>query len=183
MSPHWKGLPDLDNAGRRAVLAYLAGYGPATRANLHYWLVAGLSAGRRRLEGWLLQLMDDANVVEVPVDGHPMIHLREHLESLAVTEPRFAEVTLLPGHDQWVLGPGIDDYRVVPTARRSSVTRGANLVLQSGVVAGTWKVHQGTLAVDWCAGAGVPPQAMIEHECERLAGLLERDLDVTVTVA
>lgn len=44
-NPRWPGIPDLDDAGPRAVLAYLRAYGPATPEHLQYWLGHGLSAG------------------------------------------------------------------------------------------------------------------------------------------
>ena len=52
-SPQWRGIPDLEDAGPRAVRAYLRAYGPATPDHLHYWLGNGLSAGRRRIDRWL----------------------------------------------------------------------------------------------------------------------------------
>jgi hypothetical protein len=181
-SPRWTGLPELDDAGRRAVIAYLDAYGPATRENLHYWLVAGLSAGRRRLDGWIADLTDD-RVVEIQVDGSPMLHLREHLTSLDAAEPEPEAVTLLAGYDQWVLGPGTSDHRIVPAGRRQVVTRGANVVLRAGQVAATWKIDREGLAVSWFVEAGRPPRAEIEIEAERLSGLLNRDLTVTIAAA
>lgn len=153
-SPRWRGLPDLDDAGRRAVLAYLDAYGPATRDNLHYWLVAGLSAGRRRVDGWIGDLTED-RIVELQVDGSSMFHLREHLDALTATDPDPDGVILLPGYDQWVLGPGTADQRIVPAAHRPAVTRGANVALRGGRVAGTWKIDDGTPVVSWFDGAGI----------------------------
>lgn len=46
-NPRWNGVPDLDDAGPRAITAYLRTYGPATRDHIHYWLGDGLSAGCR----------------------------------------------------------------------------------------------------------------------------------------
>lgn len=114
VSPRWTGIVPLDEAGPRAVLSYLDGYGPATRAQLHYWLVAGLSAGARRLDGWLADLMDD-RVVVIDVAGESMFHAREHLDDLMEQKPR-TDVILLAGYDQWVLGPGTSDERIVPRA-------------------------------------------------------------------
>ena len=44
-NPRWRGIPDLDDAGPRAITAYFRTYGPATFDHLHYWLGEGLSAG------------------------------------------------------------------------------------------------------------------------------------------
>jgi hypothetical protein len=89
---------------------------------------------------------------------------------------------LLPGYDQWVLGPGTADHRIVPAAGRPAVTRGVNLALRAGRVAATWKIDRGMLAVSWFAEAGRPPRAEVEAEVERLSGLLDRDLTMTITV-
>src|SRR5690606_9467155 len=62
-NPRWAGIPDLDDAGRRAVTAYLRTYGPTTPDHLQYWFGEGLSAGRRRLQDWFAQLGD--RLVEV----------------------------------------------------------------------------------------------------------------------
>ncbi len=179
-SPRWSGIPPLDEAGPRAVLAYLDGYGPASRDQLRYWLVAGLSAGRRRLDGWLDRLLDD-RVVEIEVGGEPMLHARQHLDDLLARGPG-AEVILLPGHDQWVLGVGTGNEHIVAPARRSAVTRGAGLVLRGGVVCGTWKVTGERLSITWFAEAGSPPHVRIDIEAQRLDELIGGGgLDVTVT--
>ena len=180
-SPRWSGLPEVDDAGRRAVVSYLAGYGPATRDQLHYWLVEGLSAGRRRLDGWLADLLGE-RVVDVTVGGHPMLHLREHLEGLSA-QPPARGVVLLPGYDQWVLGPGTADRQVVPAARRALVTRGANLVLHAGVVAGTWVMARGTVTVSWFSEAASPPRDHVAAEVERLLLLVGHDLELVVTTS
>ena len=64
-NPRWRGIPDLDDAGPRAIRAYLRTYGPATRDHLHHWLVDGLSAGRKRLDGWLTGLAEELAAVDV----------------------------------------------------------------------------------------------------------------------
>jgi hypothetical protein len=176
--PGWTGLPALAEAGPAAVLAYLAGYGPVTRAQVHYWLVAGLSAGRRRVDGWLDSLVGDG-VGKVVVDGEPLLVPSDQVDDLEAQEPADS-VTLLPGHDQWVLGVGTADERVVPPARRGVVTRGANLVLRAGVVAGTWKATATQLLVSGFPEAGAPPGTGLAEEARRLAGLLGRELDVVV---
>ena len=50
-NPHWAGIPDLDEAGARAVENYFRTYGPATPAHVQYWLGEGLGAGRKRDHG------------------------------------------------------------------------------------------------------------------------------------
>lgn len=178
-SPCWRGVPDLHEAGRAAVAAYFDAYGPATPEHLRYWLGSGLSAGRKRITQWLTELADE--LVDITVAGETMLHARKHLDTLAEQPPSTA-VILLPGYDQWVLGPGTADSRIVPSRRRATVTRGANLVVTRGVVTGTWKTNADTLAISWFAEAGEPSKAEVELEAERLSTLLGQHLAVAVTV-
>lgn len=172
-NPRWAGVPELEDAGPRAVEAYFAAYGPATLDHLQYWLGAGLSAGRKRIRSWFTGLGD--RLADVDVEGEPAYVLREHLEDLVATAPSDA-VHLLPGHDQWVLGPGTADPHVVPPTRRALVTKGSNLVVASGVVSGTWKVAGDEVVVAWFAEAGAPPVDAVQEEVARLAGILDRPL-------
>ena len=84
-NPRWAGLPDLDVAGPAAVTAYLRTYGPATSDHVHYWLGNGLSAGRKRLTGWLDGLGD--RLVPVDVDGTVAHVLREDVAALEAAHP------------------------------------------------------------------------------------------------
>lgn len=139
-NPRWPGIPDLHEAGRRAVTAYLGAYGPATAAHLHYWLGEGLGTGRRRIEGWLADLAGQLTAVDV--EGEAAFLLAEHAGEVVSTPPS-RSVLLLPGHDQWVLGPGTADRHVVPPDHRPEVTRGASLLVVGGVVRGTWRIQKG----------------------------------------
>ncbi len=58
-------------------------------------------------------------------------------------------VRLLPGHDQWVMGPGTKDVHVTPPALRDLMTRKANPVIVGGVVSGTWARKGDELTVTW----------------------------------
>ena len=172
----WAGIPDLDDAGPRAITAYVRSYGPATADQVHYWFGSGLSAGRKRIDGWLAGLGDD--LVPVDVEGTTALVVREDVEGLLAATPSEA-VRLLPGHDQWVMGPGTKDPHVTPPALREAVTRKANLVVVGGVVTGTWARKGDDLTVVW-RGAGACPEAALAEEVQRLAGLLGRDLRLQV---
>ena len=176
-NPRWHGIPELDDAGPRAVTAYLRSYGPATLDHLHYWLVKGLSAGRRRLDAWFGGLGDDLAAVDV--EGTRAYVVREDLDALVAARPS-AAVRFLPGHDQWVIGPGTKDTHVTPPSRRDLMTRKANPVLVGGVVRGTWARRGHELSVIWL-DEQPRPDAAIEEEAGRLAGLLGRDLRLVVT--
>jgi hypothetical protein len=177
-NPRWAGIPDLDEAGTRAVEAYFRTYGPATPEHLHYWLGDGLGAGRKRIRSWLAGLGD--RLVAVDVDGEPAYVLREDLADLAATPPTSA-VRLLPGYDQWVLGPGTADAHVVPPARRRLVSRQANLVVAGGVVSGTWSLTDDQIVITWFAEAGAAPHDALADEVARLGPILGRPLHPTVT--
>jgi hypothetical protein len=173
---HWRGIPDLEDAGPRAITAYVGTYGPTTRDHLHHWLGQGLSAGRKRLDRWITELGDD--LVPVDVAGTAAFVRRGDADSLAATVPS-SSVRFLPGHDQWVMGVGTKDANVTPPALRELVTRKANPVIHGGVVTGTWALKGDTLTITW-QGDGPRPDTAIEAEATRLSHIIGRDLAVHV---
>ena len=74
-------------------------------------------------------------LAEVEVDGVRLHVLARDLDDLVATPPTRA-VRLLPGFDQFVLGPGTGDGRVVPAARRVAVSRQAGWISPIVVVGG-----------------------------------------------
>lgn len=176
-NPRWRGIPDVDDAGPRAIVAYLRTYGPATSDQVHYWLGEGLSAGRKRLTNWVSGLGD--RLVAVDVEGAAAYIVREDLDSLEAALPS-AAVRFLPGHDQWVIGPGTKDVHVTPASGRDRVTRKANPVIVGGVVCGTWVLKGNELTVTWL-DERPPCDESIEQETARLAGILGRDLHLRLT--
>jgi hypothetical protein len=178
-NPRWKGIPDLDDAGPRAITMYLRTYGPATSDHLHYWLGDGLSAGRRRLDRWFSELGD--RLAAVDVDGTTAFVMAEDVESLTAARPSDA-VRFLPGHDQWVMGPGTKDTHVTPSTRREAVTRKANPVTVGGVVRGTWATKGDRLTVTWLDPTQLRSRKAIEEETSRLAGILDTDLHLSLNM-
>ena len=170
-NPRWAGIPDLEDAGRRAIETYLRAYGPAAPERLQYWLAEGLGAGRKRLQAWVKDLGD--SLTEVDVEGERCYVLTEHLEELRASAASGA-VRLLPGYDQWVLGPGTADSQLVPSARRALITRGANPVVVGGVVSGTWSQADGQIAVEMFDEAGEPDADALAEETARVAAILGR---------
>jgi hypothetical protein len=120
--------------------------------------------------------------VTVDLDGEPAQVLTEDLDDLAAT-PASTAVRLLPGYDQWVLGPGTAEAHVVPPARRQLVSRQANLVIAGGVVSGTWSLAGDQLAADWFTEAGPPPRDALAAEVARLAPILDRPLRSAIRTA
>lgn len=179
-NPRWAGLPDPDEAGMRAVEGYFRAYGPATPDHVRYWLGGGLGVCRKRIQSWIAGFGD--RLAAVDIDGESAYVLREDLEEVAAT-PATTAVRLLPGYDQWVLGPGTADAHVVPPARRTLVSRGANLVIGGGVVSGTWSRTDDQVLVAWFAEAVPPAREALAEEVARLATILDRPLRSTVQTA
>ena len=179
-SSRWAGLPDPEEAAPVAFTAYLAAYGPATPDAFTGWL----GAGRRRLRAAFGALGD--RVAEVEVDGERAYVLAEDLDELDSTKPT-AAVRLLPGFDQYVLGPGTGDGHVVPRARRAAVSKQsgwiAPVVLAGGSVCGTWEVDREAVRVAWFREAGHPPRKALESEVARVRSILDRDLRAAISVA
>jgi hypothetical protein len=182
-SSRWAGLPDLEEAAPLAIAAYFGAYGPATRDAFGNWLAGGWF-GKRRLASMFDALGD--NLAEVEVDGQRMYVLAEHLGELATTRPTNA-VRLLPGFDQYVLGPGTGDAHVVPAARRAAVSRQSGwispVVVAGGVVCGTWERDGGEVRVAWFSEAGRPPRKALAAEAARLSSMIDRDLRVVIGLA
>lgn len=161
----WGGIPDLDEAGRAAVLDYFAAYGPATRSDVHHWLGEGLSAGRSRVDRWLDEVTD--RLVEIDVDGEKVWQLGDLVDELLDVEHR-THVALLPGKDAWVFGPGTKHTWVVPPAARQDMTRGAAPVVVDGVVSGTWRVRDGSLTTAWADEPSAEVARAYDAEVARL---------------
>lgn len=177
--PLWPGLPDLDDAGRAALVDYLGAYGAADLDRLHYWFGAGLSLGRRRLETWVADLGE--RVAAVSVEGQPAWCLAEHVDEVLAAEPR-NDVDLLPGSDQWVLGAGTSDPNIVPPHHRSLATRGKPLILHGGRVSGTWRIVPRAFSMHWFSDRGVP-HAELERAAERIVTRkgVAADIDIVRT--
>lgn len=173
-NPRWRGIPELDDAGPRAVEAYLRTYGPATRDHVHYWLGNGLSAGRRRIDRWVDGLGD--RLASVDVEGTTAHLMGDDLGGLEAASPS-ETVRFLPGHDQWVIGPGTQDVHVTPPSRRDLMTRKANPVVAGGVVRGTWARKGDALTVTWLDDRA-RPDAAIRREADRLGAILGSELRV-----
>ncbi len=122
-------------------------------------------------------------LAEVEVDGERAFVLAEDLDQLASARPTRA-VRLLPGFDQYVLGPGTADGHVVPAARRAAVSKQsgwiAPVVVSAGVVCGTWELDADRVKVGWFREAGRPPRKELEEEVARLASILDRGLGAAI---
>ena len=181
-SSRWNRLPDPDEAAPAAIAAYLGSYGPATIDAFGNWLAGGYF-GKRQLRSWFSAL--EEQLVEVEVDGERAHVLAEDFDELTATTPTNT-VRLLPGFDQYVLGPGTGDGHVVPTSRRAAVSRQSGwispVVLVGGVVCGTWALERDQVAVAWFEEAGRPPRKALWAELARLSSILGRDLQSVISL-
>jgi hypothetical protein len=177
--PGWGGIPDVEEAGPRVVEAYFRSYGPAAPDRVQGWLGPGLGVKRKTVTRWLEGLGD--RLVSVTIEGDRAIVLREDLDELEAARAS-ASVRLLPGRDPWVMGPGTDDARVVPRARREPVSKTANLVAARGVVGGIWSIREERLEVSWFAESGRVPRGGLAEETARLSSFLDRPLELTIAI-
>src|SRR4029453_16470666 len=148
--------------------------------HLYYWLGNGLGAGRKRIQSWIAGFGD--RLTTVHIDGESAYALREDVDDLAAT-PVSTAVRLLPGSDPWVFGPGTADAHIVPPARRTLVSRKANIVITGGVVSGTWSLTDDRVVIAWFAEAGAPARKAVAEEGGRLATIVDRPLRSTVQTA
>jgi hypothetical protein len=181
-SSRWSGLPEPGEAAPVAITAYFRAYGPTSIDAFGNWLAGGWF-GKRQLRAWFADV--EPTLAEVDVEGDRAYVLAEDVEELRSTEPTTA-LRLLPGFDQFVLGPGTGDGHVVPVSRRAAVSRQAGwispVVLVGGAVCGTWEVDRDDVRVAWFADAGRPPRRALRAEVARLSAILGRDLTPVATV-
>jgi hypothetical protein len=182
-SSHWAGVLNPDEAAPGAIVSYLAAFGPATIDAFGNWLTGGWF-GKRQPRTWFAALGD--RVAEIEVDGERAYALEEDIDDLASARPTSA-VRLLPGFDQYVLGPGTADGRVVPSPRRAAVSKQSGwispVVVAGGVVCGTWELDGDQVRVAWFREAGRLPRRALETEVARLSSILDRGLLAAISLA
>jgi hypothetical protein len=178
----WSGLPDTDTAARIAITSYLSAYGPARAKTFDAWLTrtSSRSADLRR---WFDVVADE--LVTVEVEGEECHALASELEDMKSTAPSRA-VRLLAGFDQYLLGPGTADARIIAPERRRQVSKAAGwispVVLDGGRVAGVWAPDGETIAVSLFAESAEIDRAALGAEAERVATCIGRELRLKVDI-
>jgi hypothetical protein len=178
--PGWTGQPDPADAARVVVPAYLRAHGPATMEAFDAWLTRSYSR-KAALRGWFAAVEDQLATVEIEGEGAgesgqgAAYLMADDVDDLAATEPS-ETVRLLPGFDQYVLGPGTTAAAVVPPAHRRDVSRAAGwispVVVAGGRVVGVWEPTDGTAKVQLFDDAPAPPAAALAAEVERVEAIL-----------
>ena len=179
--PGWRAVPDADTAARIAVPAYLRAYGPATPAAFDAWLTRG-SSRKADLRRWFESLADE--LVTVDVEGERCYARAEDADELRASGPSRA-VRLLAGFDQYLLGPGTGDPRIIAPQRRKQVSKTAGwispVVLDGGRVAGVWEpAGDDALEVSLFAESAGVDRTALAGECERVGDRLGRRLRLSV---
>jgi hypothetical protein len=179
-SARWAGVPDPEEAAPAAIAAYLRAYGPATATSFSNFVSHGRISARF-VRGWFARLGDQ--LAELDVEGESAYVLAEDEDELRGWRPTRA-VRLVAGFDQYVLGPGTDDGRVVPPARRRLVSKQsgwiAAVVIARGVVGGTWRLDGTSVRVDWFPEAGRVPRAALAAESVRLSSIVGAPLRLAI---
>jgi DNA glycosylase AlkZ-like len=174
--PGWSGVPEPEEAAQTVIPAYLRAHGPATPATFDAWLTRGVSR-KAALRSWFTSLGD--RLATVDVDGVECFVMADDLDALGRARPS-REVRLLAGFDQYVLGPGTGDVRIVAAGRRKDVSRTAGwispVVIYEGRVVGVWELGDGTVDVRLFPESPAPPTSALESEVEHLASLMDKDL-------
>jgi hypothetical protein len=170
--PDWAGVPAPEEAAELVIPAYLRAYGPATPERFDAWLTRGTSK-KAAVRGRFAALGNRLATVEV--DGEPAFLLAEDVDDLGGTSPT-QTVRLLPGFDQYVLGPGTGAEEIIAPSRRAEVSRTAGwispVVVAGGRVAGTWEVDGGKVQLTLFDEAGPIPGPALDAEVARIEGLL-----------
>ena len=181
-SKTWAGVPPIEEAWSSALMGYLGAYGPATPDNFSAWLFRG-TIPKRRIKSWFADLSD--RLATVDMDGEKAFIPADQLDDLAAAKAS-RTLRLLPGFDQWVLGPGTDDGHVTPAARRSAVSKTAGwiapTVVVGGFVRGTWALDGDRVAISWFREAGRSPTKAIKDEVARLSAIVDRELQPQVAL-
>ena len=179
----WAGMPEPDAAAPIAITAYLRSHGPSTVEGFANWLSRG-RISKQQLKRWFADVLP--RLAEVEVGGERSYVMAKDLDDLRSTKPTRA-VRLVPGFDQFVMGPGTDDPHVVPARRRSAVSTQSGwiqpVVIGGGVVRGTWALADERLSVAWFKEAGAVPRAALREETRRLAIIVGRTLTLEVRLA
>lgn len=180
--PGWKGLPSPDDAAAVVIPVYLGAHGPASTSAFDQWLSRGVTR-KATLRGWFSALEEEGVLTEVDVDGERLHARRADLDALSAAVPT-KRVRLLPAFDQYVLGPGTKDHRLVAPARRPLISKAAGwispVVVAGGRVAGTWQADGDVLTVE-LFGEQVPVDpAALADEIAVLGRVLGRELTSSV---
>ncbi|MCB0077890.1 MAG: AlkZ family DNA glycosylase [Anaerolineales bacterium] len=154
--------PDGDEANVKLARRFFAAYGPATVQDFAYWRGWYVAACKR----WLAALGDD--LVEVTVDGAPMLALRDDLDALRRTPPphdawpvrmlyRFDPLLLAVKDKSWL----VDDAHYKRIWRPAGHIEGT--IIDHGRAVATWRYQRKSSGLS----IGVSPFAPLPTHVQR----------------
>jgi hypothetical protein len=173
---NWTGVPAPADAARVVIPAYLRAYGPARPQTFDAWLTRGRSR-KSDLRAWFDALTEEGVLtsVEVENEAKPFYAVAEDVEELKDAAPTDA-LRLLAGFDQYVLGPGTGDTRIVPAEQRTLVSKTAGwiapVVVKRGRVIGTWSLDGDAVVLALFPGSAKPENDELAAEVHRLGSCL-----------
>jgi hypothetical protein len=179
--PDWSAMPEPAEAAPAAIAAYLGAYGPATPEVFNAWLLRG-ALKKTTVRGWFTAVGD--RLTRIDIDGQEAYLLSEHVDDLARTEPS-PSVRLLGAFDQYVLGPGTGDTRILPAAHRAKVSKTAGwispLVVVDGRITGVWELADDEVSVSFFPGTPKPSSSEVKAEVAHLVRAVGRHLTFRIT--
>jgi hypothetical protein len=179
---NWTGVPEPAEAARVVIPAYLRAYGPARLETFDAWLTRG-SSRKSDVRAWFQVLTDDQVLTQVAIEDEPQpfYAVTEDVEELKDAAPSDT-LRLLPGFDQYVLGPGTSDTRIIPADQRTLVSKTAGwiapVIVKRGRVVGTWVLDDDHVVVSLFPGAEPPDPDQLLAQAERIGTCLGRDLQL-----
>ena len=158
--PRWS----LEDAQTELVRRWLAGFGPATMADVKWW--TGLPMGQVR------RAAAAAGTAEVDLDGTPGLALATDLDPVPAPDPWAA---LLPALDPTTMGWSARDFYLGPHRPALFDTNGnaGPTIWWDGRVVGGWAQRKtGEVVLRLLEDVGADATTAIEAEAARLAGWL-----------
>lgn len=176
----WKPLPDPMAGAAIVIPRYLGAYGPAPLSAIDQWLYRG-ALPKALLRSWLAELGNQ--LATVIIEGEKVYVRTEDVDEIAASKPT-DDVRLVGAFDQFVLGPGTGDTRLIPAKRRAAVSRAAGwispVVARGGRPVGTWANTDTALTITWWREAGPAPRKALRAETARLGEIWGRTFTMTV---
>jgi hypothetical protein len=168
-TPSWLGeqptVPPQREATAQLVRRWLYAFGPATVADLKWWLGSTMSAVRVAL--------GDVGAVDVDLHGQPGIALGEDLEPVGEVEPYAA---LLPGLDPTTMGWYERDWYLGPhrAAIFDTTGNGGTTAWWDGRIVGGWsQTPIGDVFLQLLEDVGSDARGMLERQAARLTAWLD----------
>jgi hypothetical protein len=169
MTPSWLGeqptVPPQRKARAELARRWLYAFGPATAADLKWWLGSTMTAVRDAL--------GDVGAVDVDLHGQPGVALAEDLEPVGEVEPYAA---LLPGLDPTTMGWYERDWYLGPhrAAIFDTTGNGGMTAWWDGRIVGGWnQTPDGDVFLQLLEDVGTDARGALDREAAQLTAWLD----------